>query len=186
MQSDDVALAQQDFKAREPRLRDDVISQHLQAKSFSNLGYRLADCAIADNADRRAAHVANRMIKEAELIAGLPAPGTHIVAIGDKIAPKRKGQGEDMFWYRVEGVIPYVRNDNSARLAVGFVDNIGARCRDRNQLKIGELSERYFAHWNFVDDGDCRTPQPIQNLIYRSYCVFPVAVGKIRRTQLGL
>jgi hypothetical protein len=49
------------------------------------------------------------MVEETELVAGLPAPGAHIVAVSEEVAAKREGQREDMLWNRIEGVIADVR-----------------------------------------------------------------------------
>ena len=96
------------------------------------------------------------MIEETELIAFLPAPGAHIVAIGHEIAAQREGEREDMLWNRVEGIVADIRDRYAMRLAIGLVDDIGAGGRDRDQLEIGKLRQRRLAHRHLVDDRDCR------------------------------
>ena len=105
------------------------------------------------------------MVEETELVAFLPAPGAHIVAISEDVAAKREGQREDVFRNRIEGIVADVRDDDAMRLAVGFVDDIRAGGGDRDQFKIGKLRQRRFAHRHLVDDGDCRILQAIDDLV---------------------
>ncbi len=100
MQCNDVALAQQGLEVGQARLREDVIGQHPLAKGLGEPTHRLADRAIADYAERRAAHVADRMVEKTKLVAGLPASRAHIVAISEQVAAKRESQREDMFRHR--------------------------------------------------------------------------------------
>jgi len=137
MQSNNVALAQQGFEIGQTSLRKDVVGQNFLTKGLGDPRDRLADRAIADDTQRRTAHVADRMVEETELVTLLPAPGAHIVAVSQDIPAKREGQREDMFRNRIEGIIADVRDGDAMRFAIGFVHNIGAGGRDRDQFKIG-------------------------------------------------
>ncbi len=134
MQGNNVALAQQGFETGQARLREDVIGQHPLAKSLGDPAHCLADRAIADDAERRSGHVADGMVEETELVAVLPAPGAHIVAVSHEITAKRESQREDMFRHCVEGIIADIRYDNAVCLAVGFVHDIRAGGGDRDHF----------------------------------------------------
>ena len=63
MQGDDVALAVNGLEIDEPRLREHVKGKDAHAERLGSFRHRLADRAIADNAERRAGDVVDRMVE---------------------------------------------------------------------------------------------------------------------------
>ena len=126
------------------------------------------------------------MVEETELVTLLPAPGAHIVAVSQDIPAKREGQREDMFRNRIEGIIADVRDGDAMRFAIGFVHDIGAGGRDRDQFKIGKPRKRRFAHRHLVDNRDCRILKAIDDLVRRGHRIFLIAMRKSRCSQIGL
>src|SRR5579875_4128323 len=186
MQGDDIALRQQGFETGQTRLLDDVVSQNLLTKGLGDPPHRLADRAIADNANCRAAHVADGVVEKTELVAFLPAARAHIVAVGEEAAAKRESQREDMLRDRVEGVIADIRNDDAVRLAIGLVHDIGAGRRDSDQFEIWQARKRGFAHWHLVDDGDGRILETIDDLLNRGNRILLITMRKVWLAQIGL
>ena len=68
VQGDDVALAIDGLEIDQPRLREHVVGQDAHAERLGALRHRLADRAIADDAERRAGDVVDRVVEEAELV----------------------------------------------------------------------------------------------------------------------
>src|SRR4029079_12824953 len=86
MQSNNVALAQDGVEIDETRLREDVEGQYLHAERLGTLADRLAKRAIADDAERRAGNVADRMRQEAELARLVPYAVPGVLDIGEQVA----------------------------------------------------------------------------------------------------
>ena len=124
-------------------------------------------------------------VVKANIVGVDPAPGADVVNIGDNIAAQRESEREDMLGNRIECVIPDVGHNNAMRLGVGFVDDVGARRGHRDQFEIGQLREDRLAQRHFVDDGDGRVAQPIDDFLGRGDRIFLVAVRKSRRPHIG-
>src|SRR4029077_16179859 len=72
MKGDDVAFLKNGEKIHEPGLRSDIGRQHPHLESFRAPSDRLAKLTEADNPERRASDIEDRMRKEAELASALP------------------------------------------------------------------------------------------------------------------
>ena len=115
--------------------------------------------AIADDAERRAGDVADRVGQEAELARLVPHAVPHVLDIGEQVAAEREDQREHMLGHGVEGVVADIDDGDAVRLAIGLVDHVGAGRGDRDQLQLGQLLQRVGAHRHLVDDGDGRVLQ---------------------------
>ena len=88
-----MSLSLQDrLEIDQPWLREHVVRQHLHAERLGALADRLAERAIADDAERRAGDVADRMGQEAELARLVPHPVPHVLDVSQQIAAEREDQ----------------------------------------------------------------------------------------------
>ena len=139
VQGDDVALAQDGVEIDQAGLREDVEGQHLHAERLGALADRLAERAVADDAERRAGDVADRMGQEAELARLVPHPVPRVLDVGEQVAPEREDERDDMLRHGVEGVVADIDDGDAVRLAIGLVDDVGAGRRHRDQLELRQL-----------------------------------------------
>ena len=111
-------------------------------KALRELGDALAEHALADDAEPRAAQVADRMVEEAELPRLLPAPGQHRLAIGHDVAAQREDQRERVLGHRVDRIAADVADRDAARGAGRLVDAVGAGRRHRDELQRRQALQR--------------------------------------------
>jgi hypothetical protein len=123
-------------------------------EGLADRGHRLSEHAIADDAERGAGQVANRMIEVAEPARALPVPVAHRVAIRKQAAAQREDQRKRVLRNGVGRVVPDIRDNDAAPAHARQVDVVVAGRRDRDELQFRRRRDGVRAHRRLVGDHD--------------------------------
>ena len=151
--------------------------QGAHAEGLAEARDLLAERALADDPERRAVELADRVVEKAELAGALPFAGDHVLPIADQGAPERQDQREGVLGHGVQRVAANVGDDHALRLAGGDVDHVIAGRRDRDQPQIRQTCKRIRVDRNFVGDRDVGTLEPFGDLVFgRGLMLGPVVL----------
>ena len=134
------------------------------AEGLADAGDRLADAALAHDAERRIGEVAHAVAVKAELAGFLPHAIDDVLTIADDLPPERQDQREGLLRNGVGGVAAHVRHDDAALPAGLDIDHVIAGGRHRDHLEVRKLGERRPADRHLVGDGNARTLQPRRDI----------------------
>ncbi len=160
-------------------------AQHAHAEGTGEAGDAAAQAAAADDAERGAVEVADRVVEQAELVRLLPAPGLHRGTPGDQVARQREQQRKDVLGHGVLGIAAHVGDDDAALAAGVEVDDVGAGRGHCDHFQVRQRVDRNRRQRRLVDDGDGGALQPLDDLVRPRLRVLDPVVREGRPADIG-
>ncbi|MPM85977.1 hypothetical protein SDC9_133060 [bioreactor metagenome] len=189
MQRDDIGFAQYAVKRRVAGTNGAGSlafgEQHAHAEGRGQPGDAAAEASLADDAERRAVEVADRMSEQAELLGTLPSPFGERLAIGEQVARQGEHHHEHVFGNGAAGIVAHIGDDDAAFAAGLQVDVVGARGRYGDHLQPGQGGDQRARQRQLVDDRDRAIAQALEHVLRGAHGVLRPAVGEVRPAHVG-
>src|SRR5262249_4547666 len=154
------------------------------AESTADIGHRLAERAVSDDAQRGAGEVADGVVEITELPSLLPSAGANRFTVRHHAAAQSKNKRKGMLGNRVDGVTPDVRHGYAARVSGLEVDIVAASSCERDEAQLQRSRDRIPANGYLIGDDDVGSGDPAGNLRLACRTKFDQLVREIKPPEL--
>jgi hypothetical protein len=159
--------------------------QRAHAEALAEPGHRLADGALADDAERGAGEVTDRVREKAELPGLPPVAVDHVLPVADNATAQRQDESEGVLGNSVDGVAPHVGDDDAALATGCHVNHVVAGGRHGDHPELRQVFEVLGPDRYLVGDRDLRAGEAPEHLAGRRCSVLNPLVAERRLGQLN-